>query len=507
MSFLEDGNVILCQNLPGQPGAHCTTLVKSTSSHMHVRDTILSFDDRASISQDMQECAISLMWLEDILSDASREDFGTLLYHIWLLTLSVVTLLNESLPHLFAGLAARALALAWAGFRVQGNRNLLTTYYMSLALGNAMAMTSWELIVGVVSNSVNFVIIAWLTYKLFTVYASQTFSTVGASTEVNRIYKLVLLLSVILQLAGFFILGQSALWISKISFGAIRTLADDFFIYVAELVVTTVLVIPWLILGWVSVRRESKSLFLVFCVISFLLLGMSTALFFSPQWSFYATMTVVSYILLVATFVLAIVCRLQFGKGLAHFLRVTDALEDGDFTPVYFSKGDDTASYIEDDTKSQFDPERTPAHGRSMSIFFENSTGTSPAETIKLSSSPAQFHSATENRVSVSPIVVEPVTRSSSVTSSKLNSSSPSRFKGVRPPVIKTGANLAPVLPAISISPMYRHSRSETVDERQGRTVAPAKPVQAAVRSSSLPRRQGARRPSDAKAKPTGNYF
>jgi len=231
MSFLEDGNVILCQNLPGQPGAHCTTLVKSTSSHMHVRDTILSFDERA-------ECAISLMWLEDILSDASREDFGTLLYHIWLLTLSVVTLLNESLPHLFAGLAARALALAWAGFRVQGNRNLLTTYYHVIStgkcdghdpLGSWWDQTTIRGIVGVVSNSVNFVIIAWLTYKLFTVYASQTFSTVGASTEVNRIYKLVLLLSVILQLAGFFILGQSALWISKISFGAIRTLADDFF--------------------------------------------------------------------------------------------------------------------------------------------------------------------------------------------------------------------------------------------------------------------------------------
>jgi hypothetical protein len=37
-------------------------------------------------------------------------------------------LLNESLPHLFAGLAARVLATAWAGFRLQGSKNLYDTY-------------------------------------------------------------------------------------------------------------------------------------------------------------------------------------------------------------------------------------------------------------------------------------------------------------------------------------------------------------------------------------------
>ncbi|KAJ6482871.1 hypothetical protein C8R47DRAFT_575194 [Mycena vitilis] len=340
MSFLQDGDVVLCHNIPGQKGANCFTLVeRTTHSHLHVRDTILSFDGRAPPPlpppDDLQQCALSLMWLEDVLSDARREDLGILVYQIWLMTLSVMTLLNESLPHLFAGLAARVLATAWAGFRVQGNINLYSTYLHVITAGECHGfdpLGGWwnesgaHEIAGLVSNAVNLVLMAGLSYKLFNVYVSKTFSRVGASAEVNRIYKLVLLLSVVLQLAGFFTLVQTALWVSKISFGSIRQFAEHFAIYLAGLIVTAVLEIPWLILGWISVRRESKTLFLVFACISVILFFTSTALFFSPlnrfvikEWSFYATMSVTSSMLLIATFVLAIVCRLQYGKGLAHF--------------------------------------------------------------------------------------------------------------------------------------------------------------------------------------------
>ncbi|KAJ6542627.1 hypothetical protein B0H19DRAFT_1267865 [Mycena capillaripes] len=553
MSFLQDGDVVLCQNIPGQAGANCTILVNRAHAHMHVR----AFNERASgIPVDPQQCALSLMWLEDVLSDARREDLGILVFQIWLFSLSVVTLLNESLPHLFAGLAARVLATAWGGFRVQGNADLYDTYLHVVTAGQCNGrgpLDSWwnhsgaHEIATLVSNAVNLVMMAGLSYKLFTVYASQTFSRVGASEEVNRIYKLVLLLSVILQLAGFFTLGQTALWIGKISFGSIRQLAEHFPIYLAELVVTAVLEIPWLILGWISVRRESKALFLVFALISLILVLMSSALFISPlnrfvikEWSFYATMSVTSFILLVATSVLAIICRVQFGKGLAHFLRVTDALEDGDFTPVYFSKGDEK-DYIEDDSKSVFDPEIAvlgysssndekeprlpePAHARkqsSLSVLFAQDTK-SPADTIKLSSTPVLFQSATAaKRISASPIVVTPVTRSSSIASKA--SSHISRPKPSHPE-LKVGAPARQnfVLPEISsFSPMStKHTRSETADERRGRersgsgsAAEPAKPSPAAVRSRSVPRRGAVglpRRPNEGspvKTKPTGNYF
>ncbi|KAJ7141871.1 hypothetical protein C8R43DRAFT_1238280 [Mycena crocata] len=559
MPFLQNGDIILCHNIPGQNGSDCKTLVHRAHDHMHVRElSTLLFDERADAAPDLQQCAISLMWLGDVLSDARREDLVILVYQIWLFSLSMVTLLNESLPHLFAGLAARVLAMAWAGFRVQGNSNLLQTYYHVINTGKCDGfdpLGSWwnqsgsHEIASLVSNTLNLVLMAALSYKLFRVYSSQTFSRVGASTEINRIYKLVLLFSVSLQLAGFFTLAQTALWIGKISFGPIRQLADHFPIYLAALIVTAVFEMPWLVLGWISVRREGKALFLVFSFISLVLLFISTVVFTSPlyrfvmgQWSFYATMSVTAYILLVATSILAVICRLQFGKGLAHFLRVTDALEAGDFTPVYFSKGsEDHSGHIHDDVKAKFDqfdndPDMPvlaysyskdekeihrpqPSHRRklsSMSVLLSDTQAS--GDTIKLSSTPALFRSATEAK-RISPIMVQqPVIHTRSPSSA-----SPSRERGKRPPNIHVGVGpTSPEdsypRPAISVSPVSsKHARSETVDERASRqrSTEPAKPPQAAVRSRSVPRRVapgGAglpRRPSDGKGSraPPAGYF
>ncbi|KAK7055176.1 hypothetical protein R3P38DRAFT_2845599 [Favolaschia claudopus] len=534
MSYLQSGDVVLCHGLPGQEGANCKTLVRNTHSHMHVRD-LLSFDEGQDAPDDLPGCALSLMWLQDVLQDARREDLGILVYNVWLLTLSVATLLNESLPHLFAGLAARALAAGWSGFRVKGTSNLYDTYLHVVETGKCRGFdplgdwwthnTSHE-IISLVFNAVLLVLMGGLTYKLFRVYALQSFSRVGASPEVNRVYKLVLLLSVVLQLAGFFTLGQTALWMDKIAVGAVRDLAEHFFLYLAELIVTAVLVIPWLVLGWISVRRESKPLFLVFSFISLLLIIMSTMLFTSPlnrfvikEWSFYATMSISAYILLVATLAIAIVCRLHFGKGLAHFLRVTEALEGEDFTAVNFPKGDDAASFT--DEKSRFDleqqqpvleysysgptysydDEKAASHirkpSKSMSaIFSEDAAGKSPADTIHMSSSTAMFMDAMANRMSMSPVVVKPGSRTASIGS---NDSDRSRH------LVRADSAVLPPSSLTLANPL----RSQTIGERPTAVPEPTKPVPAAVRSGSVPMQAVGlpRRPSDGKNKPPGNYF
>ncbi|KAJ7145853.1 hypothetical protein C8R44DRAFT_3674 [Mycena epipterygia] len=535
MSFLHDGDILLCHNIPGQDGSNCTTLVHRAHSHMHVRATPLSFAQS-------QQCAISLMWLGDVLTDARREDLVTLVYQIWIFSLSMVTLLNESLPHLFSVLAAHVLATAWHVVSAGACEGFDP-------LGSWWNQTGPHEIAALISNVLSLVMMAGLSYKLFKVYASQTFSRVGASTEIHRVYKLVLVLSSLLQLSGFFITSATALWVSKISFGAIRQMAEHFPIYLAVLIITSVFAIPWLVLGWISVRRESKILFLLFAFISLVLVLMASGMFISPlyrfvlgEWSFYATMSIASYVLLVATSVLAIICRLQFGKGLAHFLRVTEALEDGDFTPVYFSKGStDLPEYVEDDKKSiQFDPEMTvlgyadekqglqrpePAHARKPSVRLTQllSDTQSPNDTIKISSTPPLFQSALETK-RMSPIM--PVSRSPSPTAASRASPVSPRLKGKRPPNIHTGPagpEDSYELPVLSDSPMsykQQHARSETLDERRSRGQAaaaaePARPPQAAVRSRSVPRRGGAgpglpRRPSDGRSasKPLGgNYF
>ncbi|KAJ7778471.1 hypothetical protein B0H16DRAFT_887744 [Mycena metata] len=237
-------------------------------------------------------------------------------------------------------------------------------------------------------------------------------------------------------------------------------------------------------------------------------------------------MSVTAYILLVATSVLAIFCRLQFGKGLAHFLQVSAALDDGDFTPVYFSKGAETlgddASEFEKKS-SDFDSELPtlkytsstdskgpkmpePAHQRKLSslsvLFSKDST------TIKLSSSSDMFRNATENKhLSSAPVVVQPVVRTTSITRNV--PPMPSRPKVNHPPNINTAV---PVLPNINVSPMaYQHTRSETVDARPSREREPTKPQQAAVRSRSVPRRpsneSNTSRVSPVVSKPAGNFF
>ncbi|KAJ7777582.1 hypothetical protein DFH07DRAFT_11074 [Mycena maculata] len=230
--------------------------------------------------------------------------------------------------------------------------------------------------------------------------------------------------------------------------------------------------------------------------------------------------------LLVLTSVLAVVCRLHFGKGLAHFLRVCADLEGEDFTPVYFSKkgDDDDPDYdFKDKNNSEFNAaeipilhfssgeqvqrhepplERKPSR---ISLFFSNSQ--SPNDTIKLSSTPDLYQSAMQFK-SPAPVLVQPVARSSSKSSSIH-----STRQATRPPDILTGPASPSVLPPISVSPIsFEYPRAERPG--QARAMAePTKPAQAVVRSTSMPRRgvpAGGyglpRRPSD-RAKGNGNYF
>lgn len=94
-------------------------------------------------------------------------------------------------------------------------------------------------------------------------------------------------------------------------------------------------------------RKESRAQFAICITIAVILLGISTALFASPSmlislflymwqlverrdlvyryifltWPFFTTVTCTAYIFLVATTVFSIVCRLNFGKGLAHYCK------------------------------------------------------------------------------------------------------------------------------------------------------------------------------------------
>ena len=68
----------------------------------------------------------------------------------------------------------------------------------------------------------------------------QTFKRVGASRSINRIYKLVLCLSIAIQLALFFILVSMALWIDQLYNGAIGHLATNSTLFKVIMIVVLV---------------------------------------------------------------------------------------------------------------------------------------------------------------------------------------------------------------------------------------------------------------------------
>ncbi|KAF9051630.1 hypothetical protein BJ165DRAFT_1524553 [Panaeolus papilionaceus] len=51
-------------------------------------------------------------------------------------------------------------------------------------------------------------------------------------------------------------------------------------------------------------------------------------------WPFFATITITTYCLVIASVILAVISQFNFGQGLKQYLLVTEALEGVDFTPV-----------------------------------------------------------------------------------------------------------------------------------------------------------------------------
>ena len=80
--------------------------------------------------------------------------------------------------------------------------------------------------------------------------------------------------------------------------------------------------------GWWAIFREVKRAFILFGVLHTFLLVLWPGMFANPifrytfkAWSFFACVSVTSYLFVVATAIMAVICRLHFGRGLGHFCK------------------------------------------------------------------------------------------------------------------------------------------------------------------------------------------
>jgi len=160
--------------------------------------------------------------------------------------------------------------------------------------------------------------------------------------QIRTQYRAILILSVTIQLALFFIVASAGLWLDQLINGVASQITAHKVLYEVMTILVLALLIPWLALGWNSVRKEQRILMAVFLGMSTLYLASWGAMFASAtfrwtflEWRFFSLMASASVLLALSALITGIVCRLGFGTGLPEHLNETRRTEDEDelFTP------------------------------------------------------------------------------------------------------------------------------------------------------------------------------
>ncbi|KAG1754990.1 uncharacterized protein EDB91DRAFT_1042772 [Suillus paluster] len=314
-----------------------------------------------------RQCLWALNYPVQVLQQTEREDLTFIAFQVWVLGMSIVAILNESVPHTIASLLTHMLATGWAGYQIFNTAqfrddftrlstngacnpiNLLPSYWQSRVAAE---------IASLVLNIVALLVSAFLSWKLAKLFGWQTFKRVGASITISRVYKLVLVLSIVIQLALFYMVIAISLWLDQLCNGNIGRLTPA--AYKPFLIVTLVLLLPWLATGWYGVRRELKIPMLVFLALSVGYLGGWAAMFDSISfrwaymtWTFFGVMTTASFFLTLVAFILGIICRINFGKGLVRYLNAEEPIPD-DFSPVNYGDDPEKIAFPSDDDVPTF---------------------------------------------------------------------------------------------------------------------------------------------------------
>ncbi|KAG8774956.1 hypothetical protein FRC15_000894 [Serendipita sp. 397] len=284
-----------------------------------------------------RECVKMILWPNQIIHNTKRQDVTFMAFQFWVLGMSIVAILNESIPHIAASLITHILATAWSVYQIFNTasfRNEFTrsTIQSGLCGGINLLPDYWtkrrsaELAVLIVNcvSLIAFIILSWRLVKLF---GWQTFKRIGASIQVNRIYMIVLIFSIGLQMSFFFVIAMMGVWVDILCSSILGSTADNKKLYMAFAIMACILMVPWLWLGWIAVRREANKMMSAFVTICILLIAGWAALFACQtfrwqfvEWNFFATMSIASGIMMTGTTILGIVCFYNFHKGLKRFL-------------------------------------------------------------------------------------------------------------------------------------------------------------------------------------------
>ncbi|KZT69426.1 hypothetical protein DAEQUDRAFT_265307 [Daedalea quercina L-15889] len=311
-----------------------------------------------------EQCTRSLVYADEIMGEYKKQDAALLGLQFWLLILSFVAILYSSIPQISAVICTRVLSTAWASYEIYATRRHESLFHTLFAepdtpcnldlfpthFKTRLALTIADLVLNVTALLFT-VALGRLLIKNFKEYA---FQRVGPPRSIIRIYRFFLSIFVLLQLSVFFLVTAVALWTTWLLNGPLLHISLHTPIYKALFVFTIVSLPPWIVMGWYAVRRELRLLMAGFMVVSFIYIACWSIMFYSQvyrwtfiNWVFFASMTVLSFVVLVLTTVFGALCWLNFGKGLAQYLDAEATLAKANFTPEVFPQ-EETVTKVSD---------------------------------------------------------------------------------------------------------------------------------------------------------------
>lgn len=300
-----------------------------------------------------QLCVQILSYPLQRLQFSIREEIALVVSQFWFFGLSLFAIIFESPPHLLALVIGRSLAAGWSTYALWRNGNFADR--VQHLVGNSGTPCNLDIfppyfqtrnavqIADIVLHFVALAIFLPLSWRLLKLYDTLTFSRVGPPKKILTIYRYFLVVFVGLQLAVFFLVVAMSLWVDQLINGVIAAISSHTTIYQALFIFTTVTLLPWISLGWFSVRRERKYMMLAFISIGAIYVCAWSLMFYSQvyrftwvDWPFFGCMTIISFIVVVISGAFGIVCRLQFGHGLLDYLQTEKSLARTDFDPDVF---------------------------------------------------------------------------------------------------------------------------------------------------------------------------
>ncbi|CAK5271014.1 unnamed protein product [Mycena citricolor] len=349
-----------------------------------------------------KQCTQILSYPQQVLKNAAREDLTFIFLQFWLLGVSVYALGNHSVPHLLTVLSTRLLITIWSIYVVSYRSHKQSTIFSATVsaagtpCGVDMFPTFFQTrsgyyIADAALSVLGLLSLAALSWRLLRIFNDER---VAASHALNRLvndpFQFFMAVQACLQMEVFVLVAATSLWVDVLATSSIRKLSAHTNLYDALIIATTVILIPWISLGWYGVRREHRAMMVSFLVLAFVLLAGWSCMFYSIvfrwsllQWPYLACLTTASFILIIASGVLGTICWRNFDQGLAEYLNAEEALASSNFAPEVFKRGKDDhtlynvdkgAFYTYDEPKLpqatfQGAPPQSSHHARSASLF------------------------------------------------------------------------------------------------------------------------------------------